>query len=161
MMNRVGIGDRSPLDPDTEDLRRAYERGRMDGRAERHVDADLADTDRAYERGRLEERADHRAEPDVDSLTRAYDRGRQDERASRRRHPVFMTLMMVAAAVGLVVLGAAAWQGSFARGGRVVDGQIASAADRAEPAVRGVAADAGQALSQVGQSLEDKSKDTQ
>ena len=63
-------------------------------------------------------------------LREAYERGRRDERASRRRHPIGMTLTFVAAAVGLVLLVLAAVNGSFGRGGEVVDQNLAVAMNR-------------------------------
>jgi uncharacterized membrane protein YdbT with pleckstrin-like domain len=63
-------------------------------------------------------------------LREAYDRGRRDERASRRRHPVFMTLLFVAAIVGVILLALAAVNGSFQGAGTVVDQSLASAMNR-------------------------------
>ena len=68
-------------------------------------------------------------------LREAYERGRRDERASRRRHPVGMTLTFAAAAVGVVLLVLAAVNGSFGRGGDMVDHQLAIATNRAPPSV--------------------------
>jgi len=95
------------------------------------------------------DRLDEAAAPagvDVADVRAAYERGRRDERASRKRHPLLMTLMFLAAAVGAAVLAVAAMQGSFARGGAVVDQNLSVAADKAEPAVRDAASRAGQAL---------------
>ena len=96
------------------------------------------------------------ARPDVSDVRAAYERGRRDERANRRRHPILMTLMALAALVGVVVLAVAAWQGSFARGGVVVDKNLSVAADRAEPVVRDAAGDAGQALREAGSTAREK-----
>ena len=79
-------------------------------------------------------------------LREAYDRGRRDERAARKRHPLFMTLMFLAAAVGVALLALAAVNGSFGGGGQVVDQNLTVAADRAEPVVRGAAEGASQAV---------------
>jgi hypothetical protein len=89
-------------------------------------------------------------------LRTAYERGRQDERASRRRHPVAMTLTVIAAIIGVVLLALAAFNGSFTRAGGVVDQNLTVAADRAEPAVRDAAADAGQSLRDAGSSVKTK-----
>ena len=94
--------------------------------------------------------------PDGADLQAAYERGRQDERAQRRRHPVMMTLMALCALAGVAVLGVAAYEGSFARGGVVVDQNLNAAADRAEPVVRGAVADAGQAAQGAGRTLKEK-----
>jgi hypothetical protein len=92
-------------------------------------------------------------------LREAYERGRADERAARRRHPVAMTFTFICAAVGLLLMGLAALNGSFTRAGGVVDAQLAVAADRAEPAVRGAAADAGQSLRDAGAEVKAKATD--
>jgi hypothetical protein len=97
---------------------------------------------------------------DKADLRTAYERGRQDERASRRRHPVMMTLTVIAAVIGVVLLALAAYNGSFTRAGGVVDQNLTVAADRAEPAVRDAAADAGQTLRDAGQSVTTKTDDS-
>jgi hypothetical protein len=89
-------------------------------------------------------------------LREAYERGRRDERASRRRHPVAMTLTVVAAVVGVVLLALAAVNGSFSRAGGVVDENLNTAVTRAEPQVRDAAAQAGQSLRDAGQSARQK-----
>jgi hypothetical protein len=89
-------------------------------------------------------------------LREAYERGRRDERAMRRRHPVLMTLLFLAAAVGAILIGLAAANGSFTRAGGVVDQNLAVAADRAEPAVRDAAASASQSIHDAGRSVSDK-----
>ena len=89
-------------------------------------------------------------------LREAYERGRRDERASRRRHPVAMTLTVVAALVGVVLLALAAVNGSFSRAGGVVDENLNSAVTKAEPQVRDAAAQAGQSLRDAGQSVRQK-----
>jgi hypothetical protein len=82
-------------------------------------------------------------------LREAYNRGRADERAQRRRHPVLMTLLFLAAAVGAALLALALVNGSFGDAGRVVDQNLAAAADRAEPAARNAADQASQTLRNV------------
>lgn len=79
-------------------------------------------------------------------LRQAYEMGRRDARESRRRHPVLMTLLVIAAAMGLIFLALAAVNGSFGGAGRIVDQNLATAADQAEPAVRNAAAEAGAAV---------------
>lgn len=83
-------------------------------------------------------------------LREAYDRGRRDERASRRRHPVFMTFLFVAALCGVALLGLAAINGSFSAGGSVADQNLNAAVNRAEPAARDAASQAGQSLRDAG-----------
>lgn len=94
--------------------------------------------------------ADVRADIKAD-LREAYERGRSDERAARKRHPIAMTVTVAAAAVGLVVMGLAAVNGSFSRAGGVVDQNLTVAADKAEPVVRDAASNAGQSLRDAGQ----------
>ena len=60
-------------------------------------------------------------------LREAYERGRRDERATRRRHPLGMTLLFAAAAVGVILLALAAVNGSFSSGGQVVDASLTAA----------------------------------
>jgi hypothetical protein len=79
-------------------------------------------------------------------LRDAYQRGRDDARASRRRHPFLMTLTILVAAVGLIVLALAAVNGSFGSAGAVMDRSLATAADKAEPAARNAADKASQAV---------------
>lgn len=88
---------------------------------------------------------------DKADLREAYERGRRDERAARKRHPVLMTFTVIAAAVGVLLLVLAAVNGSFARGGGVVDQGLNLAANRAEPAVREAAGEARQSLPGVGE----------
>jgi hypothetical protein len=70
-----------------------------------------------------------------------------------------MTFTVIAAVVGLAVMALAAFNGSFMRAGGVVDQNLSVAANRAEPAVRDAAADAGQALRGAGQSTRDAADD--
>lgn len=79
---------------------------------------------------------------DAQEVGDAYDRGRRDERKARKHHPIMMTLTLAMALVGGVVLALAAKEGSFARGGVIVDHGLAVAANRAEP----VGLDAGASL---------------
>jgi len=90
----------------------------------------------------------------------AYERGRRDERAARKRHPVLMTLTVLAAAAGGALLTVAAVQGSFARGGQLVDQNLSVAADRAAPAVRDAATDTGAAIKDAGRDLKEKAAAT-
>ncbi|MBL8771614.1 MAG: hypothetical protein JNK30_09555 [Phenylobacterium sp.] len=82
-------------------------------------------------------------------VRQAYEMGRRDARRARRRHPVLMTFLIVAAAVGLIVMALAAVNGSFGTAGQVVDQNLATAADQAAPAVQGAAANAGEAVRDV------------
>lgn len=92
------------------------------------------------------DREPFRNDIDAADLRQAYERGRRDAQAARKRHPVLMTLTVIAAIVGVVLLALAAINGSFGRAGGVVDQNLVTAADRAEPVVRGAAAQAGDAV---------------
>ena len=85
-------------------------------------------------------------------LRQAYERGRRDERAARKRHPFLMTITVVMALVGAVLLAMAAANGSFTDAGRVVDRQLNLAASQAAPAVNQAASAAGENLREAGQS---------
>lgn len=85
-------------------------------------------------------------EHESSDLRQAYEMGRQDARRARKRHPVLMTFTIIAAAIGVIVLALAAVNGSFSTAGVVVDQNLATAADQAEPVVRGAATGAGDAL---------------
>ena len=82
-------------------------------------------------------------------VRQAYELGRRDATKQRRRHPILMTFVVIAAAVGIIVMALAAVNGSFSGAGTVVDQNLATAADQAEPVVRSAAADAGQAVRNV------------
>ena len=86
---------------------------------------------------------------DRSDLRQAYELGRRDARRARKRHPVLMTFTIIAAAIGLLVLALAAVNGSFGGAGSVVDQNLATAADRAEPVVRGAASGASEAVRDV------------
>lgn len=88
---------------------------------------------------------------DKTDLREAYERGRRDERAARKRHPLLMTITVVFALVGAVLLAMAAANGSFTRAGSVVDAQLNVAADQAAPAVNQAASNAGETLREAGQ----------
>jgi hypothetical protein len=92
-------------------------------------------------------------------LREAYERGRRDERGARKRHPVLMTFLFVAAAVGAIVLALAAVNGSFTGAGGVVDQNLNIAAQNAEPVVRQAADNAGDQLRDAGQTVKAKASD--
>jgi hypothetical protein len=89
--------------------------------------------------------------PTSEEIDLAYERGREDERRRRRRHPILGALMFVAAVLGVGMIYLAAREGSFTRGGEVVDRRLASAADTAHVASQdapSAAVNAGQTLRQ-------------
>jgi hypothetical protein len=91
--------------------------------------------------GRLDDDAKSASIPEADALKadlrQAYERGRMDERARRPRHPVLMTLTVLCAVVGLVVLVLAGVNGSFQGGGAAVDHGLARAGDQVGHAASG------------------------
>lgn len=94
--------------------------------------------------------------PTEADIRAAYKRGRKDERARHPPRPLLSLGMILLAVAGGVVLFLAAREGSFGRGGAVVDTNLAVAADRAEPVVRSAADEAGQTLRNTGETLSDK-----
>lgn len=74
-------------------------------------------------------------------LRDSYDRGRADEAVRHKRNWLLTIVTALLALVGLIVLVLAALNGSFARGGAVIDQQLSIAADQAEPAARSAASE--------------------
>ncbi len=97
--------------------------------------------------------------PTEGELHKAYQRGRHDERAHRRRSPLIMLGVSVSALVGAGILAVSAWQGSFSGGGAVVDRQIATAADNAEPKIQAAAQDARSALREASHEAKTRAQD--
>lgn len=92
-------------------------------------------------------------------LHQAYQRGRRDERARRRRSPVAFLAISLSALAGAGILAVSAWQGSFERGGAVVDHRIATAAEDAEPKIQAAAQDARTALRDAGRQAKTRAQD--
>lgn len=74
-----------------------------------------------------------------DDVRSSYERGRRDGRREQKRHPIGMTVLFLAAAVGVCVLGYAIYEGSFALGGKSLDRDITVAAAKATPVVQDAA----------------------
>ena len=112
----------------------------------------------AFDEGRRQERAKvtDRARLDVD-VRRAYERGRRDERARRRGSPLFAFLVLLVAAIGAAAIALAVHEGSFQRGGQVVDQSIAGARQSAAQATQHAASRAGDALQNAGADLKQPS----
>jgi len=79
-------------------------------------------------------------------LRDAYDRGRRDEAARHHRNWLWIIVEALLALVGVIVLVLAALNGSFERGGRVIDEQLSIARVEAAPTIPNAAADAGTAI---------------
>jgi hypothetical protein len=90
------------------------------------------------------------------AVRQAYDRGRRDERARRpRRHgaPFFTFIVLLAAVAGVGAIYLGVQQGSFSRGGQVVDRKLQSVSQPASQASRNAANRAGDALENAGQRI--------
>ncbi len=83
--------------------------------------------------------------------------GRLEARRRRRRHPMLGLLVGLVAVAGAAVLALAAHEGSFTRGGQVVDQNLSAAAGQAQNAGADAVARTGQAIQNAGASLEHKS----
>lgn len=83
--------------------------------------------------------------------------GHREARLRRRSHPMLGLLVGVVALAGAAMLALAAREGSFARGGQVVDQNLSAAAGQAQTAGADALARTGQAIQNVGASLERKS----
>jgi hypothetical protein len=83
--------------------------------------------------------------------------GHREARLRRRRgHPVLGLLLGLVAMAGAAMLALAAREGSFARGGQVVDQHLSAAAGQAQNAGADAIAKTGQAIQNAGASLERK-----
>jgi hypothetical protein len=83
--------------------------------------------------------------------------GHREARLRRRRHPLIGLLVLLVAVAGAAMLALAAREGSFARGGQVVDQNLSAAAGQAQTAGADAIAKTGQAIQSAGASLERKS----
>ncbi len=92
--------------------------------------------------------------PSPADVNTAYERGRRDERERRRIHPILSLMVVVVALIGGGMLYLGAREGSFSRGGEVVDQGIAHATGRAQTVAQGAVSGAGADISQAGQSLQ-------
>ena len=127
-----------PNDAGAEKARRtaAYEQGQRDARA------GVTDTAAAAER-------------DV-AARRAYERGRRDERARhtrRRGFPMLTLILLLAAAAGVFIIYLGVREGSFSRGGQLVDQNINNTTATATQATQNAADKAGDALENAGQRI--------
>jgi len=115
-----------------------------------------ADLLKAYKGGRKDElRSLSRDAGDNarDEFREAYERGRRDERARHRGSPFAALLVAVIVLAGAGALILAAREGSFARGGAVVDTNLSEAARTVEAPVHKAADSAGDALQGAGQGI--------
>ncbi len=82
--------------------------------------------------------------------------GRLDERRRRRGHPVLGLVVGLVAVAGAAFLALAVREGSFSRGGQVVDQKLTAAADEAKAAGQTAAVKTGQAIETAGETIEHK-----
>jgi hypothetical protein len=84
--------------------------------------------------------------------------GHREARSRRRpRNPMIGLLVALVAVAGAAMLALAAREGSFARGGQVVDQNLSAAAGQAQNAGADAIARTGKAIQNAGASLERKS----
>ena len=84
------------------------------------------------------------------ALKDAYEQGRREERARHHGHPLIAFVVFLVAVIGAGMMYLAAREGSFSRGGEVVDQKIASAAGKAGAAGQ----NASTAVADVGSNLQ-------
>lgn len=94
-----------------------------------------------------------------DAFEEGRRQGREDERRRHRSHPLVKLAVLVVAVAGAAVVALAAHEGSFSRGGAVVDHKLAVAAENAQVSSAQAVAQAGQAVKDAGTSLEKKVTD--
>lgn len=79
-------------------------------------------------------------------LRDAYERGRRDEASRHHRNWLWVIVEALLAVAGVIVLVLAALNGSFERGGRVIDEQLSIARVEAGPTIRNAASNANNAI---------------
>ena len=93
----------------------------------------------------------------------AFEEGRRqghiEERRKHRGHPLIKLAVFAVALAGAAVVALAAREGSFSRGGAVVDQNLTTAAQTAQIKSAQAVAQAGQAVKDAGTSLEHKVTD--
>jgi hypothetical protein len=91
---------------------------------------------------------DHR-----DAFAAGRREGRREERHRHRGHPMIGLLVAVVAVIGAAMLALAVHEGSFTKGGQVVDQNLTAAAGQAQNAGADAIAQTGQAIQNAGASL--------
>ncbi len=85
--------------------------------------------------------------------------GRREERLRHRGHPMLALAVGVVAVAGAAVIALAAHEGSFSRGGAVVDQKLQAAASQAQTAGQTAAVQTGQAIRNAGATIQQKASD--
>jgi len=88
-----------------------------------------------------------------DAFAAGLREGRIEERKRHRGHPVIGLLLVVVAVAGAAMLALAAHEGSFTRGGQVVDQNLSAAAGQAKTAGADAVAKTGEAIQNAGANL--------
>lgn len=104
--------------------------------------------------GELAGPPDHRA-----AFAEGVRRGRTEERSRHRGHPLIALVVALIAIAGVAILALAIKEGSFSRGGQVVDQQLSTVADKAQTAGETAAVQTGQALKNAGATIQQKASD--
>jgi hypothetical protein len=113
-----------------------------------------------YRRPRAVEPTEVAGPPDHrDAFEEGVRQGRLAERRRHHGHPLLKLAVAVVAVAGAAVLALAAREGSFSRGGAVVDHNLAVATDKAQVSAANAAAQAGQAVKDAGDTLGKKVSD--
>lgn len=82
--------------------------------------------------------------------------GQREERQRHHSHPVLGLLVALVALAGLALLALAVREGSFARGGKVLDQNLAAAAGEAQMAGGNAMARTGEAIHDAGAAMKPK-----
>jgi hypothetical protein len=97
---------------------------------------------------------DHR-----DAFAEGLRQGRREERKRHHGHPILKLVVVLIALAGAAMLAVAAKEGSFSRGGQVVDQNLAVAADEAKAKAAGAVDQTGQAIQNAGATIQQKASD--
>ena len=106
----------------------------------------------AYREGRADERVTTRRD-DRRVANDSYVAGRRDERVRRRGSPLLTFLLLIVVAIGAVLIYFAIQNGSFSKGGAVVDQKLSNAAATVKAPIQGAADSAGTALQNAGSNI--------
>jgi hypothetical protein len=90
---------------------------------------------------------------------RREERAKRDTRVRRRGHPMIGLLLVLVAVAGAAMLALAVHEGSFQRGGRVVDENISNAVTPAQTAGADAIVRTGRAIEGAGDALQPKTPD--
>ena len=86
--------------------------------------------------------------------------GHREEHQRHRGHPFIGLLLVLVAVAGAAMLALAAHEGSFTKGGQVVDQNLAAAAGQAQSAGAGALNKTGQAIQNAGASLQQQASNS-